>query len=156
MSVNKIILVGNIGKDGATLRYTAKGTAVASFSLATNERYKDRDGNPQEKVSWHRVVAWRQLAEICGKFLTPGKQVYIEGKLEYGEYENKDGVKIPTSEIVADQMQFLGSKSDAQGRGDTNTGARRESAPRSQHGSGTGKQQQDDGYPFSDDEQIPF
>jgi len=156
MSVNKIILVGNIGKDGATLRYTAKGTAVASFSLATNERYKDRDGNPQEKVSWHRVVAWRQLAEICGKFLTPGKQVYIEGKLEYGEYENKDGVKIPTSEIVADQLQLLGSRSDANSHGNTNTGARRESASRSEYGSGTGGCGAYQEPPFDPTDDVPF
>ena len=116
MSVNKTILVGNVGKDGATLRYTASGTAVANFSLATNERYTDRDGNKQEKVSWHRVVAWRQLAEICGKFLTPGKQLYLEGKIEYGSYENKDGATIPTTEIVADQMQMLGRAGEGQGQ----------------------------------------
>lgn len=156
MSVNKWIGVGNVGKDGVTLRYTASGTAVANFSMATNERFTDRDGNKKEKVSWHKIVVWRQLAEICGKFLVSGSQVYIEGKLEYGSYENRDGAKIPTTEIVADEMKMLGRVGDAQGQGSTNTPPRRESAPRSQHGSGAGNQQQDDCYQFSDDSEIPF
>ena len=79
MSVNKVILVGNLGKD-PELRYTASGTAVANFSLATTEKYKDRDGNSQEKTEWHNIVVWRQLAEICGKYLTKGKQILYRGQ----------------------------------------------------------------------------
>ena len=114
MSVNKVILVGNLGKD-PELRYTPSGAAVVTFSIATTERYKDREGNRQEKTEWHNIVAWRQLAEICGKFLHKGKQVYIEGKIQTRNYDDRDGNKKYITEIVADQMQMLGSKSDDQG-----------------------------------------
>lgn len=116
MSVNKVILVGNLGKD-PELRYTPSGTAVATFSLATTERFKDREGNRQEKTEWHNVVAWRQLAEICGKFLHKGKQVYIEGKIQTRSYDDRDGNKRYITEIVADQMQMMGSRDDQQGGG---------------------------------------
>ncbi len=115
MSVNKVILVGNLGKD-PELRYTPSGAAVATFSIATTERYKDRDGNRQEKTEWHNIVAWRQLAEICGKYLHKGKQVYIEGKIQTRSYDDRDGNKRYITEIVADQMQMLGGRDD-QGSG---------------------------------------
>lgn len=115
MAVNKVILVGNLGKD-PELRYTAAGTAVATFSLATTERYKDRDGAQQEKTEWHNVVAWRQLAEICGKYLHKGKQVYIEGKIQTRSYDDRDGNKRYITEIVADQMQMLGRAGEDGGR----------------------------------------
>lgn len=114
MSVNKVILVGNLGKD-PELRYTPSGAAVATFSIATTERYKDRDGNRQEKTEWHNIVAWRQLAEICGKFLHKGKQVYIEGKIQTRSYDDRDGNKRYITEIVADQMQMLGGRDDQGG-----------------------------------------
>lgn len=113
MSVNKVILVGNLGKD-PELRYTAAGTAVATFPLATTERYKDREGQRQEKTEWHNIVAWRQLAEICGKYLHKGKQVYIEGKIQTRSYDDRDGNKRYMTEIVVDQMQMLGTKDDGQ------------------------------------------
>lgn len=115
MSVNKVILVGNLGKD-PELRYTASGTAVATFSLATTERYKDREGTQQEKTEWHNIVAWRQLAEICGKYLHKGKQVFIEGKIQSRSYDDRDGNKRYITEIVADQMQMLGRAGDDSGR----------------------------------------
>ncbi len=115
MSVNKVILVGNLGKD-PELRYTASGTAVCTFSLATSERFKDRDGQQQEKTEWHNIVAWRQLAEICGKFLVKGKQVYIEGKIQTRSYDDRDGNKRYITEIVADQMQMLGRAGDETGQ----------------------------------------
>ena len=155
MSVNKWIGVGNLTRD-PELRYSAAGTAVCNFSVACNESYKDRDGNRQEKVEYINIVAWRQLAEICGKYLTKGKQVYLEGKIQTRSYDDRDGNKRYITEIVVDEMQMLGRVGDAQGQGSANTPPRQKSASRSQHGSGTGKQQQDDGYPFSDDEQIPF
>jgi single-strand DNA-binding protein len=105
--VNKVILVGNLGAD-PEMRYTAGGTAVCKFRLATTERYKDRQGNMQERTDWHRVTAWGKLAEICGQYLAKGKQVYIEGRLEYGSYE-KDGVKHYTTDIIANTMQMLGA-----------------------------------------------
>ena len=115
MSVNKVILVGNLGKD-PELRYTSGGTAVATFSLATSERYKDRNGEQQEKTEWHNIVTWRNLAEICGKYLHKGKQVYIEGRIQTRSYDDRDGNKRYITEIVADQMQMLGSKGDDAGR----------------------------------------
>ena len=90
MSVNKVILVGNLGKD-PELRYTPAGAAVVTFSLATSEKYTDRDGNRQTKTEWHNIVAWRQLAEICGKYLHKGKQVYIEGSLQTRKWQDRDG-----------------------------------------------------------------
>ena len=103
---NKVILVGNLGAD-PEMRYTAGGTAVCKFRIATSERYKDRQGNMQERTDWHRVTAWGKLAEICGQYLAKGKQVFIEGRLEYGSYE-KDGVKHYTTDIIANTMQMLG------------------------------------------------
>jgi len=114
MSVNKVILVGNLGKD-PELRYTPSGAAVANFSMATTENYKDRDGNRQTKTEWHNIVVWRQLAEICGKYLHKGKQVYIEGKLQTRKWQDRDGNDRYTTEIVADQMQMLGRAGDDSG-----------------------------------------
>ncbi len=111
MSVNKVILVGNLGKD-PELRYTPSGAAVVNFSIATTENYKDRDGNRQANTEWHNIVAWRQLAEICGKYLHKGKQVYIEGKLQTRKWQDRDGNDKYTTEIVADQMQMLGRAGD--------------------------------------------
>ncbi len=113
MSVNKVILVGNLGKD-PELRYTPSGAAVATFSLATTNPFKDREGNKQ--TEWHNIVAWRQLAEICGKYLHKGKQVYIEGRIQTRSYDDRDGNKRYITEIVAEQMQMLGSR-DEQGGG---------------------------------------
>ena len=114
MSVNKVILVGNLGKD-PELRYTPSGAAVATFSLATTNPFKDRDGNRQ--TEWHNIVAWRQLAEICGKFLHKGKQVYIEGRIQTRSYDDRDGNKRYITEIVAEQMQMLGSREEQGGYG---------------------------------------
>ncbi len=116
MSVNKVILVGNLGKD-PELRYTPSGAAVVNFSLATSENYKDREGKRQEKTEWHNVVAWRQLAEICGKYLHKGKQVYIEGKLTTRKWQGRDGIERYTTEIVADTMHMLGRVGDSGGGG---------------------------------------
>ncbi len=118
MSVNKVILVGNLGKD-PELRYTPSGAAVATFSLATTNPFKDKEGNKQ--TEWHNIVAWRQLAEICGKYLHKGKQVYIEGRIQTRSYDDRDGNKRYITEIVADQMQMLGSRDD-QGGGQSSGG----------------------------------
>jgi single-strand DNA-binding protein len=105
--MNRVILIGNLGGDPET-RYTAGGTAVCKFSLATSRKFTGKDGQKQEKTEWHRIVTWAKLAEICGKYLTKGKQVMIEGRIEYGSYE-KDGVKHYTTDIIAENMQMLGS-----------------------------------------------
>ena len=108
--VNKVILIGNLGAD-PEIRYTASGVAVAKLNLATTESYVDRDGNRQEQTEWHRVVAWRKLAEICGQYLSKGRQVYIEGRLRTTSYE-KDGIKRYTTEIEAREMLMLGGTGD--------------------------------------------
>ncbi len=159
MSVNKVILVGNLGKD-PELRYTPSGAAVVNFSLATSERYKDKSGEMQEKTEWHNIVAWRQLAEICGKFLHKGKQVYIEGKITTRSYDDRDGNKRYITEIVADQMQMLGGRGD-EGGGQRDSGNRQSgySAPRQ---GGQSAQRPAPVYedvaepPFNPDDDIPF
>ncbi|MBM4301750.1 MAG: single-stranded DNA-binding protein [Deltaproteobacteria bacterium] len=110
--VNKVILVGNLGAD-PEMRYTADGTAVCNFRIATTEKFKDRQGNMQERTEWHKVVAWTKLAEICGQYLSKGKQVYIEGRIRNESWE-KDGVKQYSYKIEANNMQMLGG---AGGRG---------------------------------------
>lgn len=116
-SLNKVMLIGHLGKD-PELRYTSNGIAVASFSIATNEAWKDQDGNLQERTEWHNIVAWRRLAEICGEYLKKGKRVYIEGKIQTRSYDDKNGVKKYMTEVVADDLIML----DGGGAG-VNTGA---------------------------------
>ncbi|MGC8603219.1 MAG: single-stranded DNA-binding protein [Desulfomonilaceae bacterium] len=107
-SLNKALLLGNVGKD-PEVRYTASGRAVATFSLATSQRWKDQEGNDQEKTEWHRIVAWGRLGEICGEFLSKGKQVYVEGRIQTREWEDQDGNKRVTVEIVANDIILLGN-----------------------------------------------
>jgi single-strand DNA-binding protein len=113
-SVNKVILVGNVGRD-PELRYTQSGQPVASFSVATNERFKDKDGNWKDRTEWHRIVAWARLAEICGEYLKKGSPVYIEGRIQTRDWEDKEGNKRQTTEIIALSMQMLGRRGEAGG-----------------------------------------
>jgi len=113
-SVNKVILVGNVGRD-PELRYTQSGQPVASFSIATNERFKDRDGNWKDRTEWHRIVAWARLAEICGEYLRKGSQVYVEGRIQTRDWEDKEGNKRQTTEIIALSMQMLGRRGEGGG-----------------------------------------
>jgi single-strand DNA-binding protein len=104
------MLIGNLGKD-PELRYTTSGVAVATFSIATSESWKDQDGNMQERTEWHNIVAWRKLAEICGEWLKKGKKVYIEGRIQTRSYDDKNtGTKKYITEVVADNMIMLDSK----------------------------------------------
>jgi len=105
-SVNRVILIGNLGRD-PELRYTAGGQPVANFTLATNERFNDREGKPQERTEWHRIVVWGKQAENCANFLAKGRSVYIEGRLQTREWEDKEGQKRQTTEVVAQTVQFL-------------------------------------------------
>ncbi|MFQ5676074.1 MAG: single-stranded DNA-binding protein [bacterium] len=111
-SVNKVILIGNLGQD-PELKYTPSGAAVTNFNVATNEVWKDNDGNKQERTEWHRIVLWRKLAEIAGEYLKKGSKVYLEGRLQTRSWEDKDGVKRYTTEVVADSMTMLDAKADA-------------------------------------------
>jgi single-strand DNA-binding protein len=109
--INKVILVGNLGKD-PEVRYLEGGTAVANFSLATSESYKDKSGNRVDQTEWHNIVLWRGLAEVAEKYLKKGNQVYIEGKIKTRAWDDKDGNKRYSTEIVADNMTMLGAKRD--------------------------------------------
>ena len=108
--VNKVIIIGRCGKE-PELKYTLAGKAVANFTVATSEEWKDKDtGEKQERTEWHRIVAYNILGEICGKYLKKGSQIYVEGKLQTRQWEDKAGNKRYTTEIVAQSMQLLGSK----------------------------------------------
>ena len=104
-SINKVILIGRLGKD-PEIKYTAGGAPVAKFSLATDEVFKDRAGEQQKRTEWHNIVAWNRLAEICGEYLTKGKQIYIEGSIRSRQWEDQSGNKRTSYEIVAREMKI--------------------------------------------------
>jgi len=109
--LNKVMLIGNVGKD-PEIRHLESGTAVANITLATTERYKDRNGELQEQTEWHNVVLWRGLADVTERFVRKGSQIFIEGKIRSRSWEDQSGQKRYTTEIVADNMQLLGRRSD--------------------------------------------
>ena len=106
-SVNKVILVGNLGRD-PEVRYTPQGSAVANFSMATTERWSDPSGEKKERTEWHKIVVWGKQAEIVGEYLRKGKQVYVEGSLQTREWTDKEGNKRYTTEVRAQRVQMLG------------------------------------------------
>jgi single-strand DNA-binding protein len=111
-SLNKALLIGNLGKD-PELRYTPSGKAVASFSIATTNQWKDKDGQKQERTDWHNIVVWGRQAEIAKDYLRKGKQIYLEGRIQTRNYDDKDGNKRWITEIVADRFLMLGRKGDS-------------------------------------------
>lgn len=111
-SVNKVILIGNLGND-PEVKFTPSGTAVTNFSLATNEVWNNKDGNREERTEWHRIVCWARTAELCGEYLSKGRPVYLEGRLQTREWEDKEGKKRYTTEIVAQTVKFLGGRGEA-------------------------------------------
>jgi len=124
-SVNKVILVGNLGRD-PEVRYMPDGGAVTNISVATTDVWKDKGGEKQERTEWHRIVFFSKLAEIAGEYLKKGSQVYIEGRLQTRKWQDKEGQDRYTTEIVADRMQMLGSRA---GMGGGNEASERESPP---------------------------
>ena len=115
--VNKVILVGNLGRD-PEVRSTPSGQSVAEFSLATSRKWKDRDGNRQEQTEWHRVVCWGRQAEVAGQYLTKGKQIYVEGRIQTSSWDDKQsGEKRYKTEIICDNFQMLGRKDEGGGGG---------------------------------------
>lgn len=134
-SVNKVILVGNLGRD-PEIRYSAGGQPIANFSLATTENFTTKDGDRKEETEWHRIVAFGKLAEICSQYLTKGRSVYIEGSIRTNQWEDKEGNKRSTTEIIARNMQMLGAKPS----GDRTQGA------------DTTKSEE----PFDADDDVPF
>jgi single-strand DNA-binding protein len=160
--VNKVILLGNLGND-PDVKYTQGGMAIATLSVATTSSRKDRDGNFQEKTEWHRVKLFGKTAEIAGEYLKKGRQVYIEGRIEYGSYE-KDGVKHYTTDIIGEDMQMLGG-GDGQRSGGGEGGFQRsggggyggdrpQRAPAQRREPAPAKPANFDDVPFDDD--IPF
>ncbi len=113
-SLNKVMLIGNLGKD-PEVRYTASGTAVVGFSLATSEKYKSKSGEWEEKTEWHNITLWGRLAEIAGEYLSKGKTVYIEGRLQTRKWQDRDGKDRYTTEIVGEKMQMLSGKGEGGG-----------------------------------------
>lgn len=144
-SLNKAMIIGRLGQD-PEVRYTQSNTAVATLNVATNERFKDRNGELQERTEWHRVVAWGRTAEICQEYLKKGSQVYIEGPIQTREWEDKDGQKRYTTEIKALTMTML----DSRGGGEAGSGF--ESQDNSQR---AGSVDLDDSFDEMDDD-LPF
>ena len=151
-SVNKVILVGNLGRD-AELRYTPGGAAVSTLNMATTETWTDKGGQKQEKTEWHRVVFWGKVAESLTEYLTKGKQVYVEGRLETRQWNDKDGNKRYTTEIKGDKIVLLGSAGGGGGRsgGGMSRGGGEESPGGAQPSHGADVPDQ----PLTDDD-IPF
>ena len=111
--VNRVFLIGRLGRD-PEIRHTASGSVVANFSVATDERWTDADGNRQTRTEWHNIVVWRKLAEICGQYLRKGRLVFIEGRIQTREWDDRDGNKRRTTEIVASNMQMLEGRGQVQ------------------------------------------
>ncbi len=136
-SLNKVMLIGNLGAD-PEVRYTASGSSVANFRIATTEVWKDREGERQERTEWHRIVVWGKTAEHCGEYLSKGRSVYVEGRIQNREWEDKEGNRRWTTEINADRVTFLGSRNDGGGGGGGDYGGGGGGGSRNDGGGGGG------------------
>ena len=144
--VNKVIIVGRLGND-PELKHTQGGQAVARLSVATSENWTDKSGQKQERTEWHRVVVWGKLGELCGKYLSKGRQVYVEGRLQTRSWEDNQGQKKYSTEIVATTVQFLGAAGESTSSHNSSYNQEGPSAPMNMGG----------GEPsFDADEEIPF
>jgi len=155
MSVNKVILVGRLGRDPET-RYTSGGQAVANFSVATDESYKDRNGERQKRTEWHKIVVWGKQAEIAQQYLKKGSLVFIEGRIQSREWQDKEGQKRTSFEIVANNFRMLGGRGDGMAAGAASGGGAPRAAEDAGHDAGP-----DDSFPGGsgpeiNDEDIPF
>jgi single-strand DNA-binding protein len=159
-SVNKVILIGNLGRD-PEVRYATSGSAICNVTIATSRQWKDKtSGERQEETEWHRVVFYDRLAEIAGEYLKKGRPVYVEGRLKTRKWTDKDGVEKYTTEIVADQMQLLGSREgmgDGGGEGGGGGGGGQRSAPAARPPASRPAAAQKSSTGFDDmDDDIPF
>ena len=163
-SLNKAMLIGNLGSD-PEIRTIPSGARVAQFSVATNRRWNDKNGQQQEKTEWHRIVAWERLVEVIERFVKKGDRIYVEGEIEYRQYQDKDGVTKYTTEIRAREVVLLGSRGDGAGGGDWDRGGSRPAASGARSGSGgggggggKGGSDYDDfqAPPFEEDDDLPF
>jgi single-strand DNA-binding protein len=145
-SLNKVLLIGRLGKD-PEIRYTADGSPVANFSLATSDFWTDKNGTRQERTEWHNIVAWNKLADLSKRYLTKGRQIYIEGRLRTREWDDRDGNKRRTVEVIASQLVLLGSRPEGMEAG----GA---SAPRPNRTASESEEPL--GEPGVTDDDIPF
>jgi len=146
-TLNKVILIGRLGSD-PEIRYTPAGVPVANFSIATSEAWTDSQGQKKERTEWHRIVAWRKLAEICGEYLSKGSRVYVEGKIQNRQWEDRDGIKRFCTDIQAREVIFLSTRDDAQGQ---------RQAVSNQKANGASETTADDnGPPPLNDETVPF
>ncbi|MBK8011539.1 MAG: single-stranded DNA-binding protein [Deltaproteobacteria bacterium] len=140
-SINKVFLIGNLGAD-PEVRFTASSSAVANFRIATTDVWNDKNGQRQERTEWHRIVVWGKQAEHCGEYLKKGRSVHVEGRIQTREWEDKEGSKRYTTEIVADRVTFLGGRGEGGGGG--------------YGGGSSGPGSSMDGPPPIDDSDIPF
>lgn len=151
--LNKVMIIGRLGND-PEVRYTSNGGAVANFNMATNESWVDKSGAKQERTEWHRVVVWGKLGELCGQYLAKGRQAFVEGRLQTREWTDKEGGKRYTTEVVAQNIQFLGAPGErgagASAGGDYSAPQNEyeQSAPGPDQGGGGGKAMADDEVPF--------
>jgi single-strand DNA-binding protein len=168
MSVNKVILVGRLGRD-PEVRYTSGGQAVANFSVATDESFKDRNGEKQKRTEWHKIVAWRKQAEFAQQYLKKGSLIYLEGKIQSREWQDKEGQKRTSYEIVANDFRFVGGRAEGASAGGGDSGSASAPSPRSTGGDehdqhapaddsygGGGGGAPSGGGPEISDEDIPF
>ena len=139
-SLNKVMLIGNLGKD-PEVRFTASGQAVASFSLATSEKFKGKSGEWEERTEWHNITLWGKLAEIAGEYLSKGKTIFVEGRLQTRKWQDKSGNDRYTTDIVGDKMQMLSPKGEK-------SGGEISSAPKNSSSSYEEPPFQDDDIPF--------
>ncbi|HXN73832.1 MAG TPA: single-stranded DNA-binding protein [Candidatus Acidoferrales bacterium] len=156
MSVNKVILVGRLGRDPET-RYTGGGQAVANFSLATDETYKDKSGERQKRTEWHKIVVWGKQAEIAQQYLKKGSLIFVEGRIQSREWQDKEGQKRTSFEIVANNFRMLGGRADgaAAGAGSSHTGAQGRASDPDMEG-GPMLEEPSVSGPEISDEDIPF
>lgn len=153
--VNKVILVGNLGKD-PELRYTGSGTAVCNFSLATNESYKDSNGETVERTEWHNLVVWSRLAEICNEYLRKGSQAYFEGSLQTRSYDDKDGNKKYITEIKVKEMMMLSGRDSGSGFSDSDSYESGSKSRSSSPAPAKAAVAAGDDYTFEPDDDLPF
>jgi single-strand DNA-binding protein len=155
MSVNKVILVGRLGKDPET-KFTSGGQALATFTMATDSSYKDRSGERQKRTEWHRIKVWGKLAEIVQQYLKKGSLVFIEGRIETREWQDKEGQKRYTTEIVANEMRMLGGRSDGMAAGAGAGGGGGRTDDFDQGGGHSDESMGGSSGPEISDEDIPF
>jgi single-strand DNA-binding protein len=154
--VNKVIVIGRLGAD-PEIRYTSSGSAVANFNVATSENWTDQNNQKQERTEWHRIVAWGRLGEICGEYLAKGRQVYIEGRLQTRAWDDREGNKRYTTEIVATNVQFLGGPGQGADREAPAPQPQADATPVAAGApSPAGAPNMVDSVPFSTDDDIPF